>query len=268
MTRSVEFTPRQAALIERYREINVDHDWWDYHYDDFMAQMLRAGVQVDDIVFSGFWSQGDGACFDGGVSESRQLLLWVLVPGYREWFTALAYSSDFPQIEARRWIWRQIESYAETKGFIGQRILEQYRNFEAKLLDVLGDNIKPFIQCDAVGYDLEEMGKKITLTNRNYYHSGTMTMSSFLDDVYFEQYVEDCLDEDDIRYTVLMNLASSAEADLEHFDEIIDNFLFEQADDLYRRLQEDYDYLTSDEAVWEAIEANGLDEEGDDEQVA
>ncbi len=261
MKHSVEFTPGQAALIERYRDINVEHKWWDFEYDHFTAQMLRAGVRVAHIRFSGFWSQGDGACFEGGVSETGQLLLWVLVDGYREWFTALADSSDFPQIESHHWIWRQIEAYAKTKGFIGERILEQYRNYEAKLLDVLGDNIKPFVQSDAAGYDLEEMGKKITLTNRNHYHSGTMTMSSFLDGVYFEQYVEDCLDEDDIRYTVLMNLASSAEADLEHFDGIIDAFLVDQADDLYRSLESTHDYLTSDEQVWETIEANELDEE-------
>ena len=30
--------------------------------------------------------------------------------------------------------------------------------------------------------------------------------------------------------------------------------------DLYRKLEEEYDYLVSDEAVWEAIEANELEE--------
>jgi len=29
--------------------------------------------------------------------------------------------------------------------------------------------------------------------------------------------------------------------------------------DLYRRLEKEYDYLTSDEAVWDAIVANDLD---------
>lgn len=31
--------------------------------------------------------------------------------------------------------------------------------------------------------------------------------------------------------------------------------------DFYKRLEEEYDYLTSYEVVWESIKANGLDEE-------
>ena len=35
-------------------------------------------------------------------------------------------------------------------------------------------------------------------------------------------------------------------------------------DDLYRKLEEMYDYLVSDEAVWEAIESNELDMDEED----
>jgi hypothetical protein len=34
--------------------------------------------------------------------------------------------------------------------------------------------------------------------------------------------------------------------------------------DLYRRLEDEYDYLTSDEAVWETIEANEWDQDEED----
>ena len=34
--------------------------------------------------------------------------------------------------------------------------------------------------------------------------------------------------------------------------------------DLYRKLEEEYDHLVSDEAVWDTIEANELDEDEED----
>jgi hypothetical protein len=38
-------------------------------------------------------------------------------------------------------------------------------------------------------------------------------------------------------------------------------------DDLYRNLEKEYDYLTSDEAVWDTIEANELIEDVEEEEV-
>lgn len=63
-----------------YREGPFDHDWHEFIYDDFerICDMLgvRLGTipvrlygggtrQKPSIWFSGFWSQGDGACFEG-----------------------------------------------------------------------------------------------------------------------------------------------------------------------------------------------------------
>lgn len=42
-----------------------DHGWWESVYDDAREIATRFGVEIDDIGFSGFWSQGDGACFTG-----------------------------------------------------------------------------------------------------------------------------------------------------------------------------------------------------------
>lgn len=56
-------------LIEKYRDINVEHRWWDYVEDDFTDRMDALGIEVKRILFSGFWSQGDGACFEGRISD-------------------------------------------------------------------------------------------------------------------------------------------------------------------------------------------------------
>jgi hypothetical protein len=72
--------PAQAAALKNLRHINVDHDWWDFAYDTFMAALELLGFTVDrrkengpnahtysrpQLHFSGFWSQGDGLSFTG-----------------------------------------------------------------------------------------------------------------------------------------------------------------------------------------------------------
>ena len=64
-------TARQKdEIFDKYRDWNVEHvEWWDGVYDCFKRAMEAIGIQVDDIYFSGFSSQGDGACFEGQVSD-------------------------------------------------------------------------------------------------------------------------------------------------------------------------------------------------------
>lgn len=42
-----------------------DHNWWESVYDAAREIATYFGVEIDKICFSGFWSQGDGACFTG-----------------------------------------------------------------------------------------------------------------------------------------------------------------------------------------------------------
>lgn len=56
-------------LIEKYRDINVSHEWWDGIYEMVTEDMKNIGFSVDKIHFSGFWSQGDGACFVGAIDN-------------------------------------------------------------------------------------------------------------------------------------------------------------------------------------------------------
>jgi hypothetical protein len=51
----------------KWLEYTADYDWWDYIYEDFKAQCHAMHITVDNITFSGFWSQGDGAAFAGRV---------------------------------------------------------------------------------------------------------------------------------------------------------------------------------------------------------
>lgn len=49
-----------------YRSGAFDYEWYDCTYDDAKECLALAGFRLDKIYFSGFSSQGDGACFEGG----------------------------------------------------------------------------------------------------------------------------------------------------------------------------------------------------------
>lgn len=42
-----------------------DYGWWEPTCDDAKEMAKLLGIEIDDIYFSGFYSQGDGACFNG-----------------------------------------------------------------------------------------------------------------------------------------------------------------------------------------------------------
>ncbi len=71
---------------EWYREGGLDYEWWEFAYDDFERICDVIGIELRTtsvrlygggtrrkpcIWFSGFWSQGDGACFEGDYSYAK-----------------------------------------------------------------------------------------------------------------------------------------------------------------------------------------------------
>lgn len=69
-------TARQRdEILDKRRYWNVDHDdWWYGVYDCFNRDMADIGIDVDRMYFSGFSSQGDGACFEGRVDDWAKFL--------------------------------------------------------------------------------------------------------------------------------------------------------------------------------------------------
>jgi len=79
--------------------------------------------------------------------------------------------------------------------------------------------------------------------------------------------IDMCDDEDmDAYYTEIYS--EQFEQTLSSFEEQIVSILEGYDRELYKRLQDTYEHLTSDEVVWEAIEANGMDDEIDEIQTA
>jgi hypothetical protein len=72
---------------------------------------------------------------------------------------------------------------------------------------------------------------------------------------------------DDTRYAVIVEWDTQLQSDLDQLGKDIEQTRRELCRHLYQQLEAEYDHLTSDDAVWEAIVANDLhNQEEDDDQ--
>ena len=174
----------KAKAIEDNRDWNVDGlDWWDAVYEDFKRVCTIMGVDVDDMSFTGFWSQGDGASFIGSYGYKPGALNDIM-----------AYAPKDEDLHA-----------------LCKRLQDVQRRW--------------FYGLTATITRMAHGG--------NYVHSNTMTCEvwSGIHDM--------CVGGDD-------------EA------EVLD-VMRRLADWLYDSLEREYEYLTSDEAVQESLEANEME---------
>lgn len=186
-------------ILEKYRHWNVEHvEWWESVYEQFTEYMKEIGVCVDRIYFSGFWSQGDGACFSGEV-ENFKLFLPTL-----------------------------------------------YKDEElAKMIEA----------CEAA----DDWRWHFKHESNYYYHSNTMSfeLEVFFNNPYYgegglREAAQGALNQE---YEKLMDqLADDGKATLKA-----------HANTLYKHLEEEYNYLTSDECILEALIANEMLGEAIDE---
>jgi hypothetical protein len=61
----------KQVAIEENRDINVDWDWYEPMFEGFKEQLEEVGFYDVDIFFRGFYSQGDGASFDGKINSLK-----------------------------------------------------------------------------------------------------------------------------------------------------------------------------------------------------
>jgi hypothetical protein len=62
-----ELSPHAKDKALMWFNGSLDYEWWDGVYENAKADGPERGFEIDDIRFSGFWSQGDGASWTGGV---------------------------------------------------------------------------------------------------------------------------------------------------------------------------------------------------------
>ncbi len=172
---------------EWYRDGQLDYDWWDSVYDDADKIASIIGIDIDRkgkntpaIYFSGFWSQGDGACFEGSYRYKK---------GWRKELQEYA-----PRNEHNADIWQIAEALQAIQA-------SQFYKLEA------------------------------TCRHRGHYqHSGCMSVEV--------EHAED-------RYRDIGDAEGEIRDQLRLF-----------ADWIYGHLEQEHDWLTSDEQVDESIRAN------------
>jgi len=181
-------------LLEKYRHFNVEHiDWWDCVYESSKERMSEQGILVTDIYFSGFCSQGDGACFEGWIENTPLFLEKHCKP------------DEYPLIR--------------------------------KLLASGG----------TCSINSEHRG--------HYYHENCTTFDVIADQLWRvlpmpTEFHEQIVEEWD----------KMLEYELQDFEKESVEIFKRYMRELYRELEQEYDYLTSDEAVKESIIANDLTE--------
>lgn len=183
-------------ILDKYRYINVDWDEWSVNIrEEFIEEMAELGIDVSDVKFTGFYSQGDGACFSGYV-----------------------YDVD-------------------------------------KFMKAMGGSWDDYPHTLAV---LKQLGEDIHISwrhnNSNYYHENTLSF-----DIEYDRLVDELSwDSPQLLLDAAEALDAAADAEYRVLEQDIRSFIKGLCGDLYERLQNDFEYRTSDEAVAETIDASEL----------
>ncbi len=76
----------KERVLSDHRDINTDYEWWDFTYEDWYEKLTELGYNDCKIWFSGFASQGDGACFE---CKSVDVKEWIKAHKAESYFPAL-----------------------------------------------------------------------------------------------------------------------------------------------------------------------------------
>lgn len=201
---------KQKAL-DHYRYYDVQHDWWEWTYEDFISQAALKGyaVQAKDIHFTGFGSQGDGACFAGSVRKTPEETL-ALLP---------------------------CDLAAKIK----------LHHAKCRLLEIDPINL--------------ELSARLIHDNSNYCHSNTMEIveAEFADRNWGRCNMGPCFcspnwpDVCDERDELISKVG------LVNFDNILLEEARDLADELYKSLEQEHEYLTSDEHLAEHLRGDEIE---------
>jgi hypothetical protein len=184
MQQEIKFTQEQMKLIEKYRDINTEDEFWhELLIDDFVEQMEELGLKEVKLSYSGFWSQGDGASFTGRVQDTKKFLI----------------------------------------GTMG-------------LNPLIAEALEDWITID------------FDRTTHHYVHEKTCRTNVYWDGE--EEIV--LLDRLDIE------IKFNAEEFVEDLESKIEDWRYSTCKEIYRSLGKEWDRLSSDEEVWETLQANDI----------
>lgn len=211
---------------DKYRENYPDYDWWDSSYEDFDKIATMMGIEIGTkpvrlmngttrldpaIYFSGFWSQGDGACFEGDWHPERDPLA-----------SLSKVMQHAPQDEA-------LHEIAFGLAHLSER-------------------------CNQL---IPDAFVKVEHSGR-YYHSCSVSYEIDLPTP------KDIDIDNDLQRMVFDALCTKLGLDYESFYAEVKDLLRRFMDWMYGQLEEEYEYLTSDENIDQYLEELTFDEDGDE----
>lgn len=93
----------QERAIQRFRDINTDHEWYDSTVESLAEELENIGFNDPQISFSGFWSQGDGASFTSKRANVESLIEALKdSPHHRKYKRFLTKIADYLSVTVER----------------------------------------------------------------------------------------------------------------------------------------------------------------------
>jgi hypothetical protein len=183
----------------------TDYEWWDSIYTDAKEDGAEKGFEIDDIRFSGFWSQGDGAHWTGRINV--QTFIEANLDERSAW-----YGEDVILLE----LWKE--------GWVDRYIQIHNRNYR-------------------------------------YSHSGGMSIGDYPDNALYGIDEDDdaVLNEGVMQGANVYQLSRSLNDYETRINEWCDEALTQArafADDIYKKLEKEYDHYVSEESLIEFASAN------------
>lgn len=225
-----KYTPHQCSLIDKHRDINVDYDWWVDTIANFAELTKKFGIEIET----------ESARRGGRLNISFALHQQGAGANFKtEWFNVADVIAkgreimSLPHDHDDAWIKTSESRVPMALRAVFERLEEKYgvQMLRASRADILGN-------------------VKVRGTNSRDWQNVEV---EFDDD-------EDTTNADEDE-PFMQELQAELEA-------LMKDLVTDLARALYRDLDDEYDYQTDDEQVWESIVANELDTPEEVEEAA
>jgi len=161
--------------------------------------------------------------------------------------------------DAKQVSFRGFWSQGDGASFTGSLNLTRFFAAHPDLLESFPHHKR---MLDLGGYD--DFSIEVGRNSSVYYHEHTMSLT-----IMYGVDLDTCFDRDTaLGEWAFQDLDKGLDAEILEFEEAVLDLMRDYARELYRSLREEYEGLTSDEAVAEAIEANELWSPDEDEETA
>ena len=172
----------QEKILEKYRYINVEDDfWYEGEIDYWKEELAKKGFIGAHIAFSGFWNQGDGASFTcdeidlvGKISKQSEYSKYkALVPFIEDGYISASIERISSYYSHANTVKANVESRGEETDQYGKLIneleidlTEEVRDLSEEIYRALNKLYDSYISDEAVidtleanDYDFDEFGK-------------------------------------------------------------------------------------------------------------